>query len=173
MIIITLLYITIGFFGYLKYGDNVKGGITLNLDVTEPLAQTAILMMSLAILFSYTLQIYVPLEMILPALESRVPAKWHLLTEFALRYGLVLFTFAMAAAIPKLDLFISLVGSVSSSTLALMAPSILHTVTYWNELREKPSGKFIILRNLFLFCLGFVGFIAGGFTSLSNIIAYF
>ena len=74
----------------------------------------------------------------------RVSAEHHLKAEYALRYLMVMVTFSLAAAIPKLDLFISLVsarslagphswcpqvGSVSSSTLALMAPAVIDTVT--------------------------------------------
>merc|ERR1712043_159215 len=130
-------------------------------------------MMSLAIFFSYGLQFYVPIELMLPTLKSRISENLHLPAEFVLRYSVVLFTFALAAAIPKLDLFISLVGSISSSTLALMAPPIIHSLTYWTDLRSSTLGKMLIFRNVFLFCLGFVGFIAGSFVSLSNIIAYF
>ena len=167
------------------------------------LAQIVILMMSLAIFFSYGLQFYVPIELLLPPLKARVSEQWQLTAEFVLRYSIVLFTcklinelkisdtasimnwkecsnifisyvlVALAAAIPKLDLFISLVGSISSSTLALMAPPIIHSLTYWNDLKSSKYGVLLILRNLFLFCLGFVGFIAGGFVSLSNIIEYF
>jgi proton-coupled amino acid transporter len=35
MIIVACLYIAVGFFGYLKYGDLVLGSITLNLPVNE------------------------------------------------------------------------------------------------------------------------------------------
>lgn len=173
MTIVTCLYIAVGFFGYLKYGEDVLGSITLNLPVEQWLAQIVILMMSLAIFFSYGLQFYVPIELLLPPLKARVSEQWQLTAEFVLRYSIVLFTFALAAAIPKLDLFISLVGSISSSTLALMAPPIIHSLTYWNDLKSSKYGVLLILRNLFLFCLGFVGFIAGGFVSLSNIIEYF
>lgn len=31
MVIVACLYTSVGFFGYLKYGDHVKGSITLNL----------------------------------------------------------------------------------------------------------------------------------------------
>lgn len=31
MVIVAALYTSVGFFGYLKYGDHVKGSITLNL----------------------------------------------------------------------------------------------------------------------------------------------
>lgn len=32
MVAVAALYTAVGFFGYLKYGDNVAGSITLNLD---------------------------------------------------------------------------------------------------------------------------------------------
>ena len=31
MIIVTVLYFAVGFYGYLKYGEDIKGSITLNL----------------------------------------------------------------------------------------------------------------------------------------------
>merc|ERR1719472_464657 len=116
-------------------------------------------MMSLSVFFTYALQFYVPVEIILPWVHRRVGPDHHLKAEYALRYLMVMITFSLAAAIPKLDLFISLVGSISSSTLALMAPPIIHSLTYWNDLKSSKYGVLLILRNLFLFCLGFVGFI--------------
>ena len=31
MVIVTVLYMTIGFYGYIKFGDDIEGSITLNL----------------------------------------------------------------------------------------------------------------------------------------------
>ena len=93
------------------------------------LATLVKVMMALAIFFSYAIQFYVPVDIINSYIQERISQDKHLKVEYLLRLGLVLFTFSLAAAIPKLDLFISLVGSVSSSTLALMAPSIIDTVT--------------------------------------------
>ena len=56
------------------------------------LAQIVILMMSLAIFFSYGLQFYVPIELLLPPLKARVSEQWQLTAEFVLRYSIVLFT---------------------------------------------------------------------------------
>ena len=87
-------------------------------------------MMSLAITFTYPLQFYVAVDICVQYLQSSVES--HISTiklEYMVRLVLVMITFGLAAAIPKLDLFISLVGSVSSSTLALMAPAIIDTVT--------------------------------------------
>ena len=79
------------------------------------------------------------------------------------------FSVTLAAAIPKLDLFISLVGAMSSSTLALMAPPIIDTVTNW----ESGKTAWRSSRNLFLFTIGFLGFLTGTFVSLKNIVHYF
>lgn len=172
MTIVTCLYIAVGFFGYLKYGEDVLGSITLNLPVEQWHAQYAILLNAIVVFMSYSLQFYVPISLILPSIKCHISKKWHQEAELVLRFVLVLLTFALAAAIPHLDMFISLVGSISSSTLALMAPPIIHSLTYWSDLKSSKYGVLLILRNLFIFCLGFVGFIAGGFVSLSNIIEY-
>lgn len=168
MVIVTCLYIAVAFFGYLKYGEDVQGSITLNLPVDHWLAQAVIIFFSLAIFFSYGLQFYVPVLIVLPFVQKRIARQHHLKAEYVLRYSLVLVTFALAAAIPKLDLFISLVGAVSSSTLALMAPPIIDSVTNWQDI-----SKWRIARNIFLFMVGFLGFITGSFVSIGNIITYF
>jgi len=54
-----------GFFGYLKYGDEVQGSITLNLPQT-PANEVCRLMFALAIFLSYALQMYVPVNLIWP-----------------------------------------------------------------------------------------------------------
>ena len=87
-------------------------------------------MMSLAITFTYPLQFYVAVDICVQYLKGAVKSHIsEIKLEYVTRLVLVLITFGLAAAIPKLDLFISLVGSVSSSTLALMAPAIIDTVT--------------------------------------------
>jgi len=168
MTIVACLYIAVGFYGYLQYGEKVTGSITLNLPPDEILASLVKLMMSLAITFSYPLQFYVAVDIINSYIHDRIDSKNHLKAEYLLRLILVLVTFTLAAAIPRLDLFISLVGSVSSSTLALMAPAIIDTVT--------PGAHCSwprMLKNFFIFLFGFVGFGAGTYVSLEQIVDYF
>jgi len=168
MVIVSCLYMAVGFFGYLKYGDAVLGSITLNLPVGQFLATLVKIMMSLAVFFTYALQFYVPVEIILPWVHRRVSAQHHIKAEYALRYLMVMLTFSLAAAIPKLDLFISLVGSVSSSTLALMAPAVIDTVTVGEKGTRSRT-----LKNIFIFLVGFFGFLTGSYVSIRNIIQYF
>lgn len=168
MIIISCLYIGFGFFGYLKFGEAAQGSITLNLPKDEPLAITVKVLMSLAIFLSYALQFYVPVELLLPYMRSRVSERNHLKAEYALRLVLVLITFGLAAAIPRLDLFISLVGAVSSSALALMVPPILDLVTFWDTV-----SKWRIVKNVSVVLIGFAGFTTGTYVSVKNIVEYF
>ena len=79
---------------------------------------------------------------------------------------------ALAAAIPKIELFISLIGAVASSVLALIAPALMHTVVFWDDFNGF-SGKFKIGRNMFLFVLGIVGMVAGTIVSVKDIVDFF
>lgn len=168
MVIVACLLIAVGFFGYLKFGDAVAGSITLNLPVDEFLAQLVKVMMSLSVFFTYALQFYVPITVMGPYLQTKVSPENYVKAEYVLRVVLVLLTFGMAAAIPRLDLFISLVGAASSSFLALLAPAIIDSVTNWDTI-----SRFRLWKNVAVFIFGLVGFIAGTFVSLLNIIKYF
>lgn len=77
----------------------------------------------------------------------------------------------MAAVIPHLDLMISLVGALSSSTLALIFPPILDTLSLWPD--NLGQYKWKMIKNGILVVFGFVGFIAGSFVSIHEIIKTF
>ena len=123
----------------------------------------------------------------MPWFERRWPErKW--LVNYGLRYTVVLITcesqqivqkarknififlVALAAAIPRLDLFISLVGAASSSTLALMAPSLIETITFWPNMGKY---RWKLVKNILIFLFGFLGFVTGSYISIKNIIKYF
>lgn len=72
MVIVGSLYFAIGFFGYLKFGDDVLsyGSITLNLPFT-PLNETVKLMFAVALFFTFPLQLYVPINMLWPIIVER------------------------------------------------------------------------------------------------------
>merc|ERR1719411_1173120 len=95
MTIVTCLYIAVGFFGYLKYGESVQGSITLNLPVDQWSAQIVILMQSIVVFMSYSLQFYVPIAIILPKIKIFFSKRLHRKVELIIRFVLVLFTFAL------------------------------------------------------------------------------
>ncbi|KAJ8935293.1 hypothetical protein NQ314_012897, partial [Rhamnusium bicolor] len=72
----------------------------------------------------------------------------------------------LAEAIPFLGLFISLVGAVSSSALALLFPPILDLVTCYTYGR---LSSVVVIKDVFILLIGFVGMLTGGYESINAI----
>lgn len=89
--------------------------------------------------------------------------------ETLLRSLIISLTFLMAFIVPRLDLFISFIGAVGSSTLALIVPPILDLLVFW------PLGgysKKVLAKDLFILLFGTYIFLAGTFLSLNDIFKY-
>ncbi|XP_021703414.1 proton-coupled amino acid transporter-like protein CG1139 isoform X2 [Aedes aegypti] len=169
MVIVACLYTAVGFFGYLKYGEGVQGSITLNLPGDQFIAQLVRIMMALAIFFSYGLQFYVPISILNPSIKRRLHSEQaQLIGEYLLRVGLVVFTFLLAAMIPNLGAVISLVGAVSSSTLALIFPPLIEIITFWPDGLGK--NYWVLWKDIAIMTFGICGFVFGTYTSVAQII---
>ncbi|CAH0392886.1 unnamed protein product [Bemisia tabaci] len=171
MVIVTCLYTAVGFFGYLKYGDAAtRGSITFYMGAELFASHVVRLTMALAIFLSYCLQFYVPANIIWPQLVSRFaflqPEERQYFGEYIFRTLLVLFTFLLAVIIPDLSAVISLVGAVSSSTLALIFPPLLEMVTFY----EKDFSYRTLIKDLLIMLFGICGFLVGSYTSILNIL---
>ncbi|XP_012551797.1 proton-coupled amino acid transporter-like protein pathetic isoform X2 [Bombyx mori] len=169
MFFVVTLYAFTGFFGYLKYGDETKGSITLNLPESEKLGQCVKLMIATAIFFTYSLQFYVPMEIIWNNVRHWFGAKKNL-AEYSIRIALIVMTVCIAIAIPDLGPFISLVGAVCLSFLGLIFPAIMETVTFWD--RPNGLGRFnwVLWKNVFMISFGILGFLTGSYVSIVEII---
>ncbi|XP_054424126.1 proton-coupled amino acid transporter 2-like [Pteronotus mesoamericanus] len=165
MSIITALYIVISVLGYLRFQNDIKASITLNLPNCW-LYQLVKLLYVTGILCSYALQFYVPAEIIIPFAISQVPKRWALLLDLSTRFTMVCLTCILAILIPRLDLVLSLVGSVSSSALALIIPPLLEITTYYSE----GMSPLAIAKDVLISILGFVGFVVGTYQALDELI---
>ncbi|KAL7644449.1 UNVERIFIED_CONTAM: hypothetical protein RMT77_005281 [Armadillidium vulgare] len=169
MIIVTCGYIAVGFFGYLKYGDAVCGSITLNLPAGDNLAQVAKVLMALAIYLTYSLMLYVPVQILWPNIKYRFQTrKSRKIGEYCFRGFLVIITFVLAVAIPNIGLFISLVGAVASSTLAIIFPPIIQMVTMWHRIE-----KITIVKCISIIIFGIICFFTGTYSSFFAIVEHF
>uniref|UniRef100_A0A8C5LD82 Solute carrier family 36 (proton/amino acid symporter), member 2 n=1 Tax=Jaculus jaculus TaxID=51337 RepID=A0A8C5LD82_JACJA len=165
MSIITALYIGIGALGYLRFGDDIKASITLNLPNCW-LYQSVKLLYVVGILCTYALQFYVPAEIMIPFAVARVSKCWALPVDLSIRLAMVCLTCILAILIPRLDLVLSLVGSVSSSALALIIPPLLEVATYYTE----GMSPLTIAKDALISALGFVGFVVGTYQALGELI---
>lgn len=73
--------------------------------------------MALAILFTYGLQFYIPSDILWRKIGHKFSEKNQNISQILLRTGIILISGGVAAAIPDLEPFISLVGAVFFSLL--------------------------------------------------------
>ncbi|XP_003266725.2 proton-coupled amino acid transporter 2 [Nomascus leucogenys] len=165
MSIVTSLYIGMAALGYLRFGDDIKASISLNLPNCW-LYQSVKLLYIAGILCTYALQFYVPAEIITPFAISRVSTRWALPLDLSIRLVMVCLTCLLAILIPRLDLVISLVGSVSGSALALIIPPLLEVTTFYSE----GMNPLTIFKDALISILGFVGFVVGTYQALDELL---
>ncbi|KAK5618979.1 hypothetical protein CRENBAI_006060 [Crenichthys baileyi] len=164
--IVTFLYISLGTIGYMCFGEHIGGSITLNLPNCWRY-QAVKLLYCFGIFITFALQFYVPAEILIPPVLGRVGERWEKPVDLLLRTFLVIITCILAILIPELDLVISLVGSVSSSFLALIFPPILEILAFHTE----GLSPLVIIKNLIISLVGLLGFLLGTYVAVVEIIA--
>ncbi|KAL9880495.1 proton-coupled amino acid transporter 3-like [Glossina fuscipes fuscipes] len=122
--LITFVFIFTGVITYIKWGEEVEGSITLNLDETIPFNQAVKLVAALGVFFGYPIQFFIMFNIIwLPMLQRwKFVQGYRLIVEVSLRFIFIVLTFCVALLVPNLELFISLIGAFCSTTLAFVIP---------------------------------------------------
>ncbi|GLH03572.1 Proton-coupled amino acid transporter-like protein pathetic [Gryllus bimaculatus] len=167
---VTLIYILVGFLGYLKYGDKTEASITLNLPMDEIAAQSVKVLIALAVYCTYGLQYYVCLEIAVNAVKE-YPTKHRLLREYAIRTSLVVATVILAIAVPTIAPFIALIGALCFSILGLIVPALIEVVTFWEH--GMGPGRWRLWKNILLCVFGLIALGSGTYTSILEIIAVY
>ncbi|CAG9782156.1 unnamed protein product [Diatraea saccharalis] len=128
-------------------------------------------LIALAMMFTYPLQFYVPVRITWPALRSRCGGRALVAKELGYRALLVLLTFILAESIPQLGLFISLVGAVSSTALALVFPPLIELVMT----SQKAGGvhPLTVAKDIVIILLGLFIFVTGTYESVASIVRAF
>ncbi|XP_049783363.1 proton-coupled amino acid transporter-like protein pathetic [Schistocerca cancellata] len=167
MTAICLIYTLIGFLGYLKYGDDTKGSITLNLPVEEIAAQSVKILIALGVYCTYGLQFVVPLEVSLNAVKDKFPNR-PVLVSYTVRTILVIASVVLAVAVPTIGPFISLIGSLCFSLLGLIIPAFIEVITYWDN--GLGPFRWRLWKNVLVSVFGLMALVFGTYTSLEEII---
>lgn len=77
------------------------------------------------------------------------------------------FTVVLAAIVPNLGPIISLVGAVSSSTLALIFPPLIEIITFWPKLGR---NNWMLWKDIGIMIFGILGFVFGTYASIMEIL---
>lgn len=168
MSIVVGLYAILGVFGYLSYGENTKGSITLNLPMAEPLGEAVKILIAAAVLFTYGLQFFVPLEIIWKSIQPWFSHKYEVIGETIMRIVMVMITVIVALAVPELDPFISLVGAIFFSVLGISIPAVVETISCWES--HLGTFKWRLWKNSLLLLFSLLALIFGTWISILDII---
>ncbi|XP_046666503.1 proton-coupled amino acid transporter-like protein CG1139 isoform X1 [Homalodisca vitripennis] len=165
----TLAYTCIGFFGFVKYGDDIEASVSLNLPRENVLSQVVKIAFSLSIFFTFALQFYVAVEIILSNYLKRIieESKKPRIVENILRTFLALCILLAAVTIPMLDLFISLIGALCLSTLCVSFPVIIEMCVLYsnNELNFLKVSRIIVI-----VIVGLMGLVVGTYLTVADIV---
>lgn len=176
-VILLILYFTVGFFGYLKYGSASAGSITLNLP-KEPIYDVVRGIFTLSLLLTYPLQFYVPNEIIWNwakaklSITDKTPLKQQDKYEYICRTILVMITFILAISVPKLNLMMDLVGSISGTTLSVILPPVIHIATFWED-TSGGSKVLMVVLDVLLIVVGIIASASGSYFSFIGILQSF
>lgn len=94
----------------------------------------------------------------------------HLIIDLCFFFFPFLSTVILAEAIPQLGLFISLVGAVSSTALALIFPPIMEMVIC----SQRPTASLnTMIKDLCILLIGVFGCVTGTYQSVASIVEAF
>uniref|UniRef100_A0A1A9WVJ0 Amino acid transporter transmembrane domain-containing protein n=1 Tax=Glossina brevipalpis TaxID=37001 RepID=A0A1A9WVJ0_9MUSC len=171
MFIVTTMFTSAGFIGYTKWGEQVAASLSLNLGKTWGGVSVQV-MVSLGVLFGYCLQFHIAIQIMLPTVTHAMTRHIQnpLLINLGFRTIMSIVTLSIALLVPALGLFISLIGALCSTALALVFPPLIDMLTE----REGKYPHFIsYTKNFLILLLAVLGFAVGSFESLYGIITHF
>lgn len=131
------------------------------------IAVVAQVLIALAILFTFGLQFFVPMDILWRKIQHRFAKDSHNRTQVILRTAIIIIMGAVAVAVPNLDPIISLVGAVFFSVLGILVPAIIETVYYWPDL---GTAKWILIKNVILGLFAIFALVTGSIVSVQDII---
>ncbi|KAG7202343.1 hypothetical protein KM043_018671 [Ampulex compressa] len=164
---VTLIYIFLGFLGYIKYQDATMDSITLNLPTEEIPAQVVKILIALAVYCTFGLQFYVCLDIAWNGLKERFQKK-PMLANYILRTAMVTGAVLLAVAVPTIEPFIGLIGAFCFSILGLLIPVFIETVTYWDV--GFGPGNWVALKNVIICVIGLMALVFGSRSALIQIV---
>ncbi|CAH2103185.1 unnamed protein product [Euphydryas editha] len=171
---VTLVYIILGFLGYLRYGDAVEDSITLNLipqpgdpKAYEVLGQIVKIAIAIAVYCTFGLQFFVCIDIMWNGIKDKFTKRPEL-ADYIMRTIMVTVCVLLAVAVPKIAPFIGVIGAFCFSLLGLIAPAFIEVITFW-DIGFGPY-KYLIWKNVLVLIFGLFALIFGTKDAIISII---
>ncbi|CAH1398237.1 unnamed protein product [Nezara viridula] len=167
MVIVVGLFSSLGFLGYLKYGDYIEDSITLNLP-RHLKAEVVKVLVALAVLFTYGLQLTASMEVIWKRLEKYFDDEIKYIRYYQIRAMLIFGTVVLALVVPNLGPVISLIGAFGFSMCGFFYPALVQTIMKWDDGLGK--WNYILWKNGFVILFSIVATLTGSISAIFDII---
>ncbi|XP_018645556.1 amino acid transporter, putative [Schistosoma mansoni] len=179
MIIVICMNVAVGFYGFLKFGEESEGSITLNIPQVPYWFAPVKPLFIIAMFVSYLLQYYVPAQIFSRLMEKLTchrdaSDRRRYINLKLMRIGMVIFSYAAAVLIPRLDLLLSLIGSLAGSTLAFILPATLEIIFLWSD-RQQISWFWLTVftKHIIFISIGLLSCFGGLIATIIQIIKAF
>ncbi|XP_072156895.1 proton-coupled amino acid transporter-like protein acs isoform X2 [Bemisia tabaci] len=135
MIPFTVLYVIMGFFGYLAFGENTRNPINMNMPETGVMGYLIRALLTGSLFMSCLINNYVVIEELWHKnLKLKLEGRKHVgQWEYAFRTVVTCACFLCCIAIPNLELVTALVGSLVMPVLGMWLPVIISSLTFWKK----------------------------------------
>ncbi|KAL7732235.1 hypothetical protein ACLKA6_018474 [Drosophila palustris] len=163
---VTLIYMLLGFLGYMRYGNETGESITLNLPTHEWPAQAVKVLIALAVYCTFGLQFYVCLEIVWDGIKDKC-TKRPIFVNYVLRTVLVTAAVVLAILVPTIAPFMGLIGAFCFSILGLIFPVIIELIVHWDT--GFGAGNWILWKNIVITICGVCALVFGSLSAVKDI----
>ncbi|XP_041986662.1 proton-coupled amino acid transporter-like protein pathetic [Aricia agestis] len=172
---VTVVYILLGFLGYLRYGEGVEDSITLNLvsglgdpPVYNILGQVVQVCIALAVYCTFGLQFFVCVEIMWNGIKANFTKRPDF-AEYVTRTIMVTLCVLLAVAVPHIAPFMGIIGAFCFSLLGLIAPAFIEIITFW-DIGFGPY-KYLIWKNILVVLFGLFALVFGTKDAVINMMS--
>jgi proton-coupled amino acid transporter len=141
---LAFFYTLLGFFSYVRFGQDIKGSVTLNLPMEETAAVIAKIFIGVSVLFSIGLITYICMEVVWKEIKKKVPKEKRNFVQVILRALIGSSMVFSAFVIPDLKIVISLVGTLMNGTLIILVPAVSELIFLYQRGYGQYKWKLVV-----------------------------
>ncbi|XP_068632593.1 proton-coupled amino acid transporter-like protein pathetic [Battus philenor] len=164
---VTLVYILLGFLGYLRYGDAVQDSINHNLDQDHIQAQIVQIAIAIAVYCTFGLQFFVCVDIMWNCIKDKFTKRPDL-ADYMMRTIMVTACVMLAIAVPTIAPFMGVIGAFCFSLLGLIAPAFIEMITF-SEIGYGPYN-YLVWKNILVLLFGLFALVFGTKDAVISII---